>query len=118
MTMTMTRTDASERAEQARAAQRSANHVRQQISETRALLKSGQISFTQIMADPPEHLDRVKLLSLIEYVPGFGHHREMLINRRALAIGINVLRYVGELHPANRMRLAALVADLACPGAA
>ena len=98
--------------EQRKAALARAAEARQVRAEVKESLRSGEIGLSDVLerAAVDEHVDRLKVLSLLESVPGLGKVK----SRRLMAeIGIAESRRVKGLGPAQRKALlAALPTDL------
>jgi hypothetical protein len=98
-------------AEQRRAALARAAEARRVRAEVKESLRSGDIGLAGVLerAAVDEHVDRLKVLALLESVPGLGKVK----SRRLMAeIGIAESRRVKGLGPAQRKALlAALPAD-------
>jgi hypothetical protein len=98
--------------EQLRAARARAQEARTVRAEVKAELRDGTTTFEQVLerAATDEHVNRLKVLALLESVPGLGKVK----SRRLMAeIGIADSRRVRGLGPEQRKALLAALASRA-----
>jgi hypothetical protein len=96
--------------EQLRAARAKAQEARTVRAEVKAELRDGATTFEQVLerAAGDEHVNRLKVLALLESVPGLGKVK----SRRLMGeIGIAESRRVRGLGPEQRKALLAALAD-------
>lgn len=101
-------------AEQRTAALARAAEARQVRAEVKESLRSGAIGLPDVLARAAEdeHVDRLKVLSLLESIPGLGKVK----SRRLMAeIGIAESRRVKGLGPSQRKALLAALPAAAAP---
>lgn len=97
-------------AEQLQAARDRAQEARQVRAEVKAALRDGELSLEDVLgqAAEDEHVNRLKVLSLLEAVPGLGKVKS---RRLMQEIGIAESRRVRGLGPEQRKALLAALAS-------
>jgi hypothetical protein len=88
--------DDRERSAQARRALLDANHKRVEKANIKRDFRKGTVTLADIAAERPEPLQALPLFALLLELPGFGRHRLDMLNRRAIADGINLARTLGD----------------------
>ena len=88
--------DDRERCAQARRALLDANRTRVEKANIKRDFREGTVTLADIAAERPEPLRALPLFALLLELPGFGRHRLDMLNRRAIADGINLARTLGD----------------------
>lgn len=88
--------DDRERSAQARRALLDANRKRVEKANIKRDFRKGTVTLADIAAERPEPLQGLPLFALLLELPGFGRHRLDMLNRRAIADGINLARTLGD----------------------
>lgn len=96
---------------QCRAALERANARRTERRLTIEAIKDGHLTFTQIMANPPDCLNTYLAISVAMLVPGVGKTRRDRIAIRAFNLGVLVTKDLGDLTERQRTILARVVAE-------
>lgn len=81
-----------------------ANHNRIAKARLRARLGAGEISFADVLRDPPHYMQNELLYELLLWTPWVGRGRVRRFNMRAAhqARPVNLLAPIGELSEAQR----------------
>jgi hypothetical protein len=88
--------DDRERTAQARRALLDANRTRMEKASIKRGVREGVVTFAEIAAERPASLRAMPLFALLLELPGFGRRRLDVLNRRAIADGINLARTLGD----------------------
>lgn len=83
---------------------RKANRTRLWRARAKAEIKAGRMSPSELMADPPEHARKMKVIDLLLATPQVGRTKAMKILRRA---GVGPTRVLADLTTRQRSEVLA-----------
>lgn len=86
---------------------RNANRIRTRRAELKRDVKAGRVSFADVVLDPPEWVETMKVFDLLMEVPKYGRVK---VNKTLVSLRISPSKTIGGLSQRQRTEIVVWVA--------